>query len=85
MSSALQEESDFLVSLSVGYVIVAAFALVVYDDLLNFSDELRFIWNWPLRLGSVLYVLARYGGILLLLMDTLVHFVAANTMNNRYL
>ncbi|KIJ33488.1 hypothetical protein M422DRAFT_52428 [Sphaerobolus stellatus SS14] len=83
MNSSFQAESDFL---AVGYVIVAALALVVYDALLKFSDELWFIWKiWkqPLHLGSVLYVLARYGGILLLLMDTLVHFVAAETMNLR--
>jgi len=71
-----QEESDFI---AVGYVVVAALALAVYNTLLDFSDELQFIWKRPLRrLGSILYLLARYGGIFLLLMNTLVHFVGAN-------
>ncbi|KAF8576834.1 hypothetical protein K439DRAFT_1622558 [Ramaria rubella] len=47
------------------YVIVAAFA---YDTLLTFPSEIRVIWHKKFRLGTMLYLLARYPALLELLL-----------------
>jgi Family of unknown function (DUF6533) len=44
-------------------------ALLVYDSLLSLSQEIHYIWNSKLRLGTVLYVLARYTVLLFLLIE----------------
>ena len=45
-----------------GLVVVSPFqtALLVYDTLLTFSLEVKYIWRKKLKLGSVLYILVRY-------------------------
>ncbi|KAF8488294.1 hypothetical protein JB92DRAFT_1435125 [Gautieria morchelliformis] len=45
---------------AVTYVDVAALALVAYDTLLTLPSEITYIWHRKVRLGSVLYLLARY-------------------------
>ena len=42
----------------------AASALVVYDTSLTLSDEIQYIWSRKPRMGTILYILARYFGAL---------------------
>ncbi|KIJ37644.1 hypothetical protein M422DRAFT_259734 [Sphaerobolus stellatus SS14] len=42
------------------YADMAALALIVYDILLTFDDEVTLIWRKKFGLGSILYLLARY-------------------------
>ena len=51
-----------------GLVVVSPFqtGLLVYDTLLTFLFEIKYIWRKKLKLGSVLYILARYPAVLLL-------------------
>ncbi|KIJ53930.1 hypothetical protein M422DRAFT_241187 [Sphaerobolus stellatus SS14] len=46
------------------YVAVAALALMIYDTALIAAEEFSLIWGKKFRLGSILYVLARYGSLL---------------------
>ncbi|KAF8575124.1 hypothetical protein K439DRAFT_1278105, partial [Ramaria rubella] len=39
-------------------------ALLAYDTLLTFPTEIRFIWHKKFRLGTMLYLLARYSALL---------------------
>ena len=52
-----------------GLVVVSPFqtALLVYDTLLTFSLEVKYIWHEKLKLGSVLYIFARYPAVFTLL------------------
>ena len=45
-----------------GLVVVSPFqtALLVYDTLLTLPLEVQYIWRKKLKLGSILYVFARY-------------------------
>ncbi|KAF8575530.1 hypothetical protein K439DRAFT_1268667, partial [Ramaria rubella] len=42
-------------------------ALLTYDTLLTFPSEVKFIWHKKFRLGTILYLLARYGALVELL------------------
>ena len=42
-------------------------ALFIYDTLLTFSLKVKYIWRKKLKLGSVLYIFARYPVVLNLL------------------
>ncbi|KAF8585197.1 hypothetical protein K439DRAFT_1266884, partial [Ramaria rubella] len=42
-------------------------AILAYDTLLTFPSEVRFIWHKKFRLGTILYLLARYPVLLQLL------------------
>ncbi|KAF8524763.1 hypothetical protein JB92DRAFT_2879205, partial [Gautieria morchelliformis] len=46
------------------YVDLAALALLAYDTLLTLPSEITYIWRRRVRLGTVLYLLARYPAIL---------------------
>ncbi|KIJ26103.1 hypothetical protein M422DRAFT_785339, partial [Sphaerobolus stellatus SS14] len=46
------------------YFHYAAVYLLLYDSLLTFPAEIRYIWNQKIRLGSVLYLICRYLGLL---------------------
>ena len=52
-----------------GLVVVSLFqtALFLYDTLLTFSLEVKYIWRKKLKLGSILYVFARYPTVFILL------------------
>ena len=52
-----------------GLVVISPFqtALLVYDTLLTFSLEVKYIWRKKLKLGSILYVFARYPAVFYLL------------------
>ncbi|KAF8579778.1 hypothetical protein K439DRAFT_1620311 [Ramaria rubella] len=63
LATIIQKLSD-KASLAFSYVNVAAFA---YDTLLTFPSEVRFIWQKTFRLGTILYLLARYALLQLLL------------------
>ncbi|KAF8574553.1 hypothetical protein K439DRAFT_1624233 [Ramaria rubella] len=64
LAQIIQEQSDIM---AFTYVDVAAFALLTYDSLLTFPSELRFIWHKKFKLGTILYLLARYPALLQLL------------------
>ncbi|KIJ54221.1 hypothetical protein M422DRAFT_241473 [Sphaerobolus stellatus SS14] len=64
-STRIQQASD---SQTENSVLVASIALLVYDMLLTFSAEFHFIWRTKFRLATALYVVARYGRLLYLLM-----------------
>ncbi|KAF8527744.1 hypothetical protein JB92DRAFT_831448 [Gautieria morchelliformis] len=70
-SVEIQVISDRLV---VTYVEVATLALLAYDTLLTLPSEITYIWHKRIRLGSVLYLLARYPAflsfIIVVYMDT---------------
>jgi hypothetical protein len=36
-------------------------ASILYDTLLSLSDEIEYIWRRSLSIGSMLYILTRYG------------------------
>ncbi|KIJ49888.1 hypothetical protein M422DRAFT_246258 [Sphaerobolus stellatus SS14] len=46
------------------YVLLAGFVLLVYDTLLTTAEEIKFIWWRKFRLGSLLYIAARYGALI---------------------
>ncbi|KAH7922270.1 hypothetical protein BV22DRAFT_669832 [Leucogyrophana mollusca] len=46
----------------INYLTMASAAVVMYDHLLNFSEELDLIWNRQWSLTTVLYLVARYSG-----------------------
>ena len=52
-----------------GLVVVSPFqiALLVYDTLLTFSLEVKYIWRKKIKIGSILYVFARYPTVFVLL------------------
>ncbi|KAF8579753.1 hypothetical protein K439DRAFT_1620294 [Ramaria rubella] len=64
----IQEQSD---NVAVNYANVAAFA---YDTLLTFPSEVRFIWHKKFKLGTILYLLARYPALLVLLLNVYLNF-----------
>ncbi|KAF8579746.1 hypothetical protein K439DRAFT_1620293 [Ramaria rubella] len=64
----IQEQSDFVAG---KYVLAAA---LVYDTLLTFPSEVRFIWHKNFRLGTILYLLARYPALLQTLLGIYLEF-----------
>ncbi|KAF8532149.1 hypothetical protein JB92DRAFT_1589207 [Gautieria morchelliformis] len=64
---ASQQSMDIQVisdNLAVSYVDVATLALLAYDTLLTLPSEITYIWHRRVRLGTVLYLLARYPALL---------------------
>ncbi|KAF8573084.1 hypothetical protein K439DRAFT_1625314 [Ramaria rubella] len=49
-------------------------ALLAYDTLLTFPSEVRFIWHKKFKLGTILYLLARYPALLVLLLNVYLNF-----------
>ena len=50
-------------------------ALLAYDSLLTLSEEVLYIWENKWKLGTLLYLLARYANILFLLIEIVLSFV----------
>ncbi|KAF8583644.1 hypothetical protein K439DRAFT_1617348 [Ramaria rubella] len=71
LATLIHEESD---SISITYALVAAFALLAYDTLLTFPSEVKFIWHKKMRLGTILYLIARYSALLFFLLDIYLEF-----------
>ncbi|KAF8579111.1 hypothetical protein K439DRAFT_1620798 [Ramaria rubella] len=71
LASIIQEQSDSVAS---AYITVASFTLLAYDTLLTFPSEVRFIWQNKCRLGTILYLLARYPGLLEFLLNVYLDF-----------
>ncbi|KAF8521057.1 hypothetical protein JB92DRAFT_3111438 [Gautieria morchelliformis] len=68
---ASQQSMDIQVisdSLANNYVGTATLALLAYDTLLTLPSEITYIWHRRVRLGSVLYLLARYPAFLVFIM-----------------
>ncbi|KAL0948995.1 hypothetical protein HGRIS_009094 [Hohenbuehelia grisea] len=42
------------------YLHVCCTGLLIYDYLLTFADEIRYVWNAPWNLGKILFFLTRY-------------------------
>ncbi|KAF8478325.1 hypothetical protein JB92DRAFT_1840931 [Gautieria morchelliformis] len=51
-------------NLAFNYVDIATLALLAYDTLLTLPSEITYIWRRRVRLGSVLYLIARYPALL---------------------
>lgn len=51
-------------------------ALLVYDTLLTFSDEIENIWHKKLKLGTILYLLARYPTLLRFILYEFLQFIS---------
>ncbi|KAF8461788.1 hypothetical protein JB92DRAFT_2191877 [Gautieria morchelliformis] len=62
-----QQSVDIRV-ISDSYVNIATLALFAYDTLLTLPSEITYIWRRRVRLGTVLYLLARYPAFLSLLL-----------------
>jgi len=48
-------------ALNVKYAFLSAIVLLLYDTVINFSDEIHLIWLQRLSVGKVLYIVTRYG------------------------
>lgn len=59
---------------STGNELTTETALLAYDTLLTLSDEIEYIWQKTYKLGKVLYLLARYPTLPLVLLAALAHF-----------
>lgn len=46
------------------YITTAVFVILLYDTVLTFSKEVKFIWSKPIAFSKVLYIIARYYGLL---------------------
>ncbi|KAH7909399.1 hypothetical protein BJ138DRAFT_1155389 [Hygrophoropsis aurantiaca] len=44
------------------YIIMASGAVVIYDQILNFSQEVDLVWNRRWSIVTLLYFVARYCG-----------------------
>ena len=49
-------------------------ALIAYDSLLTFSEEVIYIWKKKWKLGTVLYLLARYAMLLYMIQSIIMAF-----------
>ncbi|KIJ42233.1 hypothetical protein M422DRAFT_48280 [Sphaerobolus stellatus SS14] len=49
------------ISVTGNYVTVAGVVLLIYDTLLVVGREVQLVWKRPRRMGSILYIIARYG------------------------
>ncbi|KAF8583569.1 hypothetical protein K439DRAFT_1617374 [Ramaria rubella] len=70
----IQEVADVGFSAAFSYVYPAAFVLLAYDTLLTLPREIKHIWHNKLRLGSILYLLARYSTLFILVLDVYLQF-----------
>jgi Family of unknown function (DUF6533) len=52
--------------------------LLTYDTLLTLSIELEYIWGKKFKLGTLLYLLARYGIILYLVLLVVIHLIGTS-------
>ncbi|KIJ25881.1 hypothetical protein M422DRAFT_273117 [Sphaerobolus stellatus SS14] len=59
------------------YALLAGFVLLLYDTLLTTAEEIKFIWQRKFRLGSLLYIAARYGALIQLTAFVLNYIVSA--------
>ncbi|KAF8480622.1 hypothetical protein JB92DRAFT_1758532 [Gautieria morchelliformis] len=76
---ASQQSVDIQVmsdNLAIIHVNIATLALLAYDTLLTLPSEITYIWRRRVRLGTVLYLLARYPAFLSFIM--LVYIDIAN-------
>ena len=51
-------------------------ALLAYDSLLTLVDEVLYIWKKKWKLGTALYLLARYPNLLYFLTEKIVNFTS---------
>lgn len=59
------------------YVALASLTILIYDTSLTFSEEIKYIWRRNMGLGSILYLIARYFGILEVVFDAGLLFVTS--------
>jgi len=70
-------------ALAYNYITMSAFVLLVYDSVLTFPREIKYIWTGKIGLVPILYLLARYAYIVYFLGYTIV--TAANIPDKRCL
>lgn len=46
------------------YVNISMLALLLYDSILTFGEEVTYVWDKKIRLGSILYFCSKWGMIL---------------------
>ncbi|KAF8518312.1 hypothetical protein JB92DRAFT_2903077, partial [Gautieria morchelliformis] len=63
-SAEIQVLSD---NFAVNSTIVAALALLIYDTFLTLPCEIKHIWCKTVKIGTILYLLARYLSVVLFL------------------
>ncbi|KAF8518315.1 hypothetical protein JB92DRAFT_2903184, partial [Gautieria morchelliformis] len=56
-SAEIQALSDVF---AFNFTIVAALALLIYDTLLTLPSEIKYIWCKTVKIGTILYLFARY-------------------------
>jgi Family of unknown function (DUF6533) len=74
-SSQLPSVSPGLVCCNLADGLSCGTVLLAYDTLLTLSIELEYIWRKKFKLGTLLYLLARYAAILYFVVFTVVFFL----------
>ena len=46
------------------FTFLTSLVLLLYDSVLTFGSERELIWKRKIRLGAILYLMARYGAII---------------------
>ncbi|KAA1472315.1 hypothetical protein DENSPDRAFT_838545 [Dentipellis sp. KUC8613] len=62
---------------TVKYVQVASLALLAYDTILTFDQEVEYIWSWKLNAPQILYFISRYSPYIDTILDVY-DYVAMN-------
>ena len=55
-------------------------ALLAYDSLLTLLEEVQYIWKTKWKLGTALYLLARYPTLLFILIEIILLFVNSTSL-----
>ncbi|KIJ47393.1 hypothetical protein M422DRAFT_45712 [Sphaerobolus stellatus SS14] len=50
------------------FINIAALVIIFYDSILTFNAEIKYIWGHSLRIGSILYLLGKYGNLVMSVM-----------------
>ncbi|PPQ91253.1 hypothetical protein CVT25_006392 [Psilocybe cyanescens] len=65
MSSVHSIDQDLLQNISIRkWSTLASWAVLLYEYIITFNDEIRFIWSFPVTAVRLIYVLSRYFAII---------------------
>ncbi|KAJ7707373.1 hypothetical protein B0H17DRAFT_1032536 [Mycena rosella] len=71
MSSPSELEAELLQLIAdtqtTNYLVAASLTLAVIEHVATFKDELKLVWNGPLRISSVIYIWMRYFALITLI------------------
>ena len=59
-------------------------ALLVYDSILTLSQEVHYIWKKKFKIGTALYMLARYAMLVYIFLQVLGSFVNIPSLQVRF-